>query len=89
MKISKKPFSLDPNLANLKDNITSHSKQTNWALVSKELKVILILLLKSITLIFIKIEIWDQDRFRKKSENNRRKDSIDLWNIGKAIRFWQ
>lgn len=39
MKISKKPFSLDPSLANMKDNITSTSKQMNWNVICKELKV--------------------------------------------------
>ena len=39
MKISKKPFSLDPGLGNMKDNITSTSKQMNWNVICKELKV--------------------------------------------------
>ena len=39
MKISKKPFSLDPGLGNMKDNITSTSKQMNWNMICKELKV--------------------------------------------------
>lgn len=41
MKISKKPFTLDPNIANLKDNVTRVSKQQNWNVISKELKVII------------------------------------------------
>lgn len=39
VKISRKPFSLDPNLGNMKDNITSTSKQMNWNIIAKELKV--------------------------------------------------
>ena len=39
MKISRKPFSLDPNLGAMKDNITSTSKQQNWNIICKELKV--------------------------------------------------
>ncbi|CDW79816.1 UNKNOWN [Stylonychia lemnae] len=38
MKISKKPFTLDPGISNLKDNITSSTKQMNWNVVAKELK---------------------------------------------------
>lgn len=38
MKISRKPFSLDPNLGSMKDNITSTSKQQNWNIICKELK---------------------------------------------------
>ncbi len=30
---------MDPGLANMKDNITSTSKQINWTLLAKELKV--------------------------------------------------
>ena len=39
MKISKKPFTLDPGIANMKDNITSTAKQHNWNVITKELKV--------------------------------------------------
>eukprot|EP00347_Sterkiella_histriomuscorum_P016192 403354133 len=38
MKISKKPFTLDPGISNMKDQITSTVKQTNWSVVCKELK---------------------------------------------------
>lgn len=39
VKIARKPFSLDPGLANMKDNITSTSKKLNWDIIFKELKV--------------------------------------------------
>lgn len=40
MKISKKPFTLDPQLNTLKDNPSLYTKSENWTLVVKELKVI-------------------------------------------------
>ena len=40
MKITKKPFSLDPQLGTLKDNPTTQAKAANWTVLAKELKVI-------------------------------------------------
>ena len=63
MKISRKPFSLDPNLGSMKDNITSTSKQMNWNIIVKELKVTEIDVLKS-------IEIWDQAGWREEGQDH-------------------
>ena len=38
MKKSRKPFTIDPSLANLKDQATKACKQSNWNLISTELK---------------------------------------------------
>ena len=38
IKKSKKPFTLDPTLSNLKDQTTSAAKEYNWNLIVSELK---------------------------------------------------
>ena len=38
IKKSRKPFTLDPSVANLKDQGTKAVKENNWTLVASELK---------------------------------------------------
>jgi hypothetical protein len=38
IKVTNKPFTLDPSLNNMKNLSTPATKETNWTLVAKELK---------------------------------------------------